>query len=182
MRTIRGRLMIVFTVVILVVTAGLGIISVGIISNILLEDANDDLQALAEAQAKYIQTIRDVELRYLDGVAHNRILFDDKVPLQEKISFLEGEAHRTGYDTFVYANRDGDSFEFNTGMARSNVSDALYFQRALKGEANASDVMISRITGQPVVVFAVPIYQNGQQDGVFFGVREGTVLSQVRER
>ena len=45
-------------------------------------------------------------------------------------------------------------------------SDRAYFQNAVKGESNFSDVIISRSTKIPITVYACPIYRNGKIDGV----------------
>jgi len=44
--------------------------------------------------------------------------------------------------------------------------DREYFQKAIKGEVFVSDVVISRSTGKPITVIAVPIYQHGEIVGV----------------
>lgn len=45
-------------------------------------------------------------------------------------------------------------------------SDREYFQRAIKGETNFSDVLVSRTDGKPIIVYAQPITRNDEIVGV----------------
>lgn len=47
-----------------------------------------------------------------------------------------------------------------------NVADREYFKKASVGEANISPVLISRSTGNKVIIFAFPIKKNGKTVGV----------------
>ncbi|WP_346898372.1 methyl-accepting chemotaxis protein [Clostridium sp. UBA7503] len=179
MKTIRGRLILIFTMIIFIVTGTLGFITVRIVSNNLIKDAHKDLQVIAEEKAKYISATRDAELMYIEGLAQNSIILDTKIPIKEKISFLEKEAERTGYDTFVFVDMNGKGQTLDDSGTAVDISDRDYFKRALKGEPNASDVIISQVTGKPVVIYATPIYLNGKQLGVFYGRRDGTALSDI---
>lgn len=179
MKTIRKRLIVTFTLVMLIVTVTLGFIIVRIVSNNLIEEANEDLQVMAKEAAKYVQARRDAELKYMEGLAQNSIIQDTKIPLNEKISFLEKEAKRAGYISFIFADLEGNGTTLDSSREKVNVSDREYFIKALNGEPNASDVIISRVTGEPVVIFATPIYLNGKQTGVLYGRREGTTLSNI---
>ncbi len=50
-----------------------------------------------------------------------------------------------------------------------NVADREYFQIALRGEANISDPLVSKSTGNIVASVAVPIYEEGKVVGVMGG-------------
>lgn len=56
-----------------------------------------------------------------------------------------------------------------------NISDRDYFKQAIAGQKSISGPMISKTTGQPVVVFASPIISGGN----VVGVAGGTVTMQV---
>lgn len=55
---------------------------------------------------------------------------------------------------------------FKTSGKLGDRSDRLYFQTALKGNLNYSDVLISSSTGKPIVVIALPIKRNSKIVGV----------------
>jgi methyl-accepting chemotaxis protein len=55
---------------------------------------------------------------------------------------------------------------YKTSGELGDRSDREYFQAAIQGEASYSDVIISGSTGLPIIVYAVPIYNNGNVTGV----------------
>ena len=179
MKTIKARLVSIFTVVILVITGVLGFVTVRIVSNNLLEDALNDLQTVAEIEARYIEARRDGQLQYIQGLAQNNIIQDPEIPYEEKAEFLQREAKRAGYERFTYVSLEGDTLHFDGSGPGGNVSHREYFQRALEGEPNASDVIISGATGEAITIFATPIYRGSQLTGVFYGSRDGATLSHI---
>ena len=179
MKTIKTRLILIYAAIILFITSVLGFTTIRIVSNNLLEGARNDLETVAELEARYIQSRRDAELMYIAGLAENSIIQDREISFEDKVSFLEREAERAGYQRFAFADLQGNSIQLDRSGAQLDVSQFEYFQRALQGEANASDVIISMLTGEPITIFAVPSYIGGQQTGVFYGIRDGHTLSEV---
>lgn len=55
---------------------------------------------------------------------------------------------------------------FKTSGTLGNRSDREYFKKAIKGETNFSDAIISNSTGKPIVTIAKPIKNNGGTVGV----------------
>ncbi|MDR0302693.1 MAG: cache domain-containing protein, partial [Treponema sp.] len=51
----------------------------------------------------------------------------------------------------------------------SNGADRDYFKKAMKGEINI-DIIVSRVTGEPVFMFAAPIYQSNENNAPIIGV------------
>jgi len=52
----------------------------------------------------------------------------------------------------------------------TNLGDRDYVKKAFTGENAVSDVLISRATGQPVVMLAVPVHKTGEVDSPVVGV------------
>ncbi|SFH56817.1 methyl-accepting chemotaxis protein [Tindallia magadiensis] len=179
MKTIKTRLIAIFTVVILVITGVIGFVAIRIVSNELLEDAHNDLQTVAEIEARYIGSVVNAQLLYLEGIAENIVFQHGEISYEEQVAFLEQEAERAGYECFTFADFEGNAVQLDRSGIELNVSERDYFQRALNGEPNVSDVIISRTTEEPIIIYAVPIDLDGQQTGVFYGVREGAVLSRI---
>jgi methyl-accepting chemotaxis protein len=179
MKSLKTRLILVFTVVIFILMLGLDLVSINVVSKNLIEDAHHDLQMMAEEEAKYIQARRDVELRYIDALAQNYIILDEEIPLEQKIAFCESEAERMGYRRFCLADINGNSVDLDKNKSEVNINDRDYFQGAMRGELTASDLIISKVTGDAMAVYAAPIYLNGELVGVFYGEKEALSLSQI---
>ncbi len=179
MKSIKSRLVLIFTGVILILNVGLSLMSISIVSKNLIKDTHSDLMEIAKEEAKYIAARRDAELRYVDALAQNTMIMDETIPLEQKITFFEAEAKRTGYLAFAFADKNGDSTVFNSKKEKTNIAQREYFQTAMTGKPAASDLLISSATGELVMIYAVPISKNGQQMGVLYGRKDGTALNEM---
>lgn len=179
MKSIQTKLLLIFILIILANTLGLGYLSVSTSKEALIEDAYEDLQEIAALEAKHIKSVINTELRYIDALAQNPILFDSEISFDEKVDFFENEAQRMGYLSFALADEEGNVKTFEQEVVRINISTRAYFQKAISGNPAASDIIISRDTEKPIMNFAVPIEMPDGQIGVFYGVREASRLHEV---
>lgn len=179
MKSIKLRLTLTFSLVIFCVTAILGILIIQIVSNNLIVDAHNDLQAIAQAKAEYVSASMEEELSYMKGLAENPMILDAGVTKQERAAFMEKEVKRAGYQSYVLVDMNGNAETLDSGGAALNVGERDYFKKALQGEANVSDIIISKLNGEPILIIAVPIYQNDKQVGVLFGSKAGNTLSDI---
>lgn len=177
MKSLKIRLVFIFTVVIFSLTVALGFVSTRMVSQNLIKRTHSDLMEIAEEEAKYIQSTQDTELRYIDALAQNPLLTDPSIPLEAKIKFYENEAERSGYQAFAFADKNGNSTVYNSKKEKTNIGDREYFKTAMQGETAASDLIISSVSGELSLIFAAPVYQNGQQIGVLYGRREAKELN-----
>ncbi len=64
-----------------------------------------------------------------------------------------------------------------------DLSDRAYFQAALRGEEAISPVLLSRVDGDPIVVFSVPLFREGTFDGLLFGaVRLAQLIDMIKDQ
>ncbi len=179
MRSIKLKLVVMFTLIIFVVVSALGVTIVTIQSKNLLSDGKSDLETLAQAQAQNIAVQIQSELRYVDALAQNRITTDETVPIEEKATFFQAEAQRMGYELFAYADLNGKATLFDGKLTPNDVADREFFQKAKAGELACSDLMFSKVDGQPVVVFAAPVRAQNRVVGVLYGRMDGLMLSEI---
>lgn len=75
------------------------------------------------------------------------------------------------YEALAVANPQGEivtsSSDKVTGII--HVADRAYFQEAIQGRTAVSNLIKSRMTGNPTFIIAIPLRQSGQVVGVFFG-------------
>lgn len=179
MKSIKLRLITLFTALILTVTAILGVIVVNQVTAVLEDDAHQQLQNMAIVQAQYIESKRNAELQYIESLAQNSILLDGAIPQSQRVAFLEAEATRAGYDAFVLADLAGNGVTQNATGEAVNVADRSYFKGAAAGTPTASDITISRVTGEPVILYATPVFQNGAIAAVLYGRKNGNSFSEI---
>ena len=65
--------------------------------------------------------------------------------------------------------------------ATSQLGDRNYIKKALSGESNVSDLLVSRVTNELVIMYAAPIERDGKVVGVLIGRRSGDVLSDITQ-
>ncbi|RXI40062.1 methyl-accepting chemotaxis protein [Clostridium tetani] len=179
MKSIKTRLIAIFAGLILVLSLGLGAVSINIVSKNLGKNIHKNLEEMAMKEAKYIRTICGAETGYIDGIAQNSIILDEKIPWHEKVNYLQKEAKRTGHMNFGFIDKSGKATLFNKEKESLYVNDLDYYKKAINGKRTTSDVFIDKFTGKPIIIFATPIRENGVIKGVFYGIRDGEFLSSI---
>lgn len=179
MKSIKTRLIAIFAGLILVLSLGLGAVSVNIASKNLTKNVHKNLEEMAMKEAKCIRIICGAETGYIDGIAQNSIILDEKVSWEEKVNYLQKEAKRTGHINFGFIDKNGKATVFNKEKESLYVNDLDYYKKAINGNRSTSDVFIDKFTGKPIIIFATPIRENGVIKGVFYGIRDGEFLSSI---
>lgn len=179
MKSIKLKLMLVFTAVIVILNLGIVIFTTTVVTNQMVQDSHDHLMDMAQQQAEQVQAIVDGRLSYISSLAQNPILLDEELTFQEKVAFFEAEAKRTGYLAFAFADKAGNATVFNSKRETTNIGSRDYFQNALNGQPAVSDIIVSSATGELVMIYAAPVYNKGQLVGVIYGRRDGNALSEI---
>jgi len=179
MKSIRLKLILIFTCIVLVSSLALSIFLTTRMSAQVTDEAWVNLLDTVKIQAEYVKSIIDGRLNYLYALASNPILTDDSLSLDEKIAFFETEAKRTGYLAFAFVDKAGNSIVLNEKKETTNVANRDYFKAALSGKGAVSDIIISSATGDLVLIYAVPVYKNNEIIGVLYGRCNGTALSDI---
>ncbi|QTA81112.1 Methyl-accepting chemotaxis protein domain-containing protein, double CACHE domain-containing [Desulfonema limicola] len=65
------------------------------------------------------------------------------------------------FENLVLVNKKGDAIASNMPelIGKLNIADRPYFQECLKGKSVISDVLTSRVSGEPLVIFSSPVKQ-----------------------
>lgn len=102
-----------------------------------------------------------------------KALKHDPVACEESYQVMNNLVKTYGYyETFGLADLKGDVVALNSSPTGKgiNVGDRGYFKQNMKGEAAISDPITSRETGSSIFVISIPVRENNQIIGVFFGV------------
>jgi len=176
MKSIKTRLVMVFSILLIVICAAIGIFASNQAGDALLKQGEHTLDVVSLDGAKLVRSYLDQKILFIESVASRRIITDD-TPWEEKVANLQPEAEKYGYDTFAIVDMSGNAARLK-GEA-INVADREYFKLAAGGKSNVSDVLISKATNKPTIVVAVPIMRDGTVKGVFYGALDGTELNNV---
>ncbi|MDR1626716.1 MAG: methyl-accepting chemotaxis protein [Spirochaetia bacterium] len=156
---------------------GLAIISNLIASGIMKTTAEKSLQAQSKIAAQLISDgVIKAELKVLYELANRARTKSLNWEIQQ--DSLLPEIDRHNYMDFGIVGLDGRAHYIKDNSI-SNLADRDYIIKSLAGQSVVSDVLISRVIGKPVVMFAAPILVNDRVAGVLIGRRDGAVLSDM---
>jgi methyl-accepting chemotaxis protein len=159
---------------------GMAVISNTIASGIMEGIAKKSLQNQSEIAAQLIsEGIIKAELNVLYELA-NRARTKTMDWETQRDSLLP-EIDRHKYLDFGIVGMDGIA-HYIKDDSTSNLADRDYIIKSLSGELVLSDVLISRVIGKPVVMFAAPILVNDRPAGALIGRRDGAVLSDMTKQ
>ncbi|QOX65136.1 HAMP domain-containing protein [Anoxybacterium hadale] len=167
-------------VLVLIITSALGLISINMSTAALLRNQEDAVMQYAKESAELIHSDISKNLAVLEEVAmRSRTATMDWSVQRES---LAADVDRLGYLDMAVVLPDGSITYVKTGdTAQFADQDMHYIEKAMAGEANISDVLISPVTGKAVVLEFAPIRANGTVVGVLLGRRDGTFISTITD-
>ena len=181
MKSIKTKITLLISVLLVVVCAGLGISSYIISSNTLISNVNTELSQLAKQGAYSVEKSLDEQWTSLEVLASNDKIRDPNVQMADKIKIMQEEAKRTGDINIVYADIAGNAVAPNGSIV--NIKDRDYFKKALNGERAVSDPVEDKTNpGNMIMSYAVPVKWNDKIVGVIFKVRDGNNLSAITNK
>jgi methyl-accepting chemotaxis protein len=175
LNSIKTKLLGGFIGLILISTISIAIIITGNASSLIRQSSKDSAIMLAEEGAKRVSTRIEGTLNVLEAMAfQEEIVGMDWAEQQELLIAI---LPTTDYLELGVVYPDGTA-RYSDGT-ESQLGDRDYVMKAFEGEPNISDVLISRVTGEPVTMAAVPIKDGDKIVGVMIGRRDGNALSNI---
>jgi methyl-accepting chemotaxis protein len=157
--------------------AGMAVLSNIIASRIMEETAKKSLQNQSKLAAQLIsEGIVKAELNVLYELANRAQTKTMDWEIQR--DSLIGDIDYHNYMDFAIVGLDGIA-HYIKDDSTSNLADRDYIIKVLAGEPVVSDVLISRVIGKPVVMFAAPILDGNRVMGALIGRRDGAVLTDM---
>ncbi len=175
MKSIKMRLAIYFTCIIFAAVIGLTVLAVMSSQSIVRSEADNTLKTMAEDAGTILVSRLDTQTTILKTIASNSAIKsmnwdDQRIVLTEQLS-------DSGYDTLLIVDMTGHAVD--TSGAVAELAEREYVKSALAGTVAVSDVLLSSVTGEPVIMVAVPIYQDDTVVGALVGSHDGNFLSET---
>lgn len=175
MKSIKTHLILYFTLILFLSLSVLAFFSLSTAEKGARHQAEESLINLAKESRKVIKSRIEARHKTLETIAQDdRILSMD---WQNQQPVLKNYLDKSNFLTLGIVYPDGTAHYVDGSTA--NLGDRDYVQRAFNGNTSVSDVIISKVTNEPVVMFAAPIAKNGKVLGVLIGRADGNALSQV---
>lgn len=184
--SLKIKLPVFISLLVIIVVMGMNVFVYRLGSNIILNEAKDEMKSSADRIADHLFTGVLLQEQSNRLVASNGVLTEllksretmsDSEFFSDKNMFfglsqkdLKNTLDQTqGIFSFVLIDKNGVAIATtDDGILKQNLSDREYFKEAIKGQSYISDAIVSKSTGQNIVVFAEPMKdENGKILGVF---------------
>ncbi len=161
------------------VSLGLGSAAVMITLRVVSGIVGQSLVMEAQSGSRLVQETEAARLSVLQELA-NRARTKTLDFATQRESLLS-DIDRLGYLDFAIVDRAGNA-RYIKEETTASLGDRDYIKEALSGSGSISDVLISRVTSKPVVMYAVPIVVDGVIQQVLVARRDGDDLTSVVDR
>jgi methyl-accepting chemotaxis protein len=175
------------TVLLVILVMGISTgISYYLSSNALEKNALEQTAGLTKSKAELIDVWIDETMKSINSAAgrnvYEAVLKDDTEENRNKANraLTEQLKNMPGFSYINIANAQGEvrASTKADSIGKIKVPDRAYFQKAMKGEANVSDVYVARTTGKPAFAVAAPIKDGEKPIGIIFAVPDLEKFSQ----
>ncbi|HAE22264.1 MAG TPA: methyl-accepting chemotaxis protein [Spirochaetaceae bacterium] len=137
------------------------------------------LKTMANEASRLVRARMDYYVASIEGVANNPVM--RSMDWERQQALLGTELTRLGYLGMGIVSMDGTARYHDNSTAQ--LGDRGYIQSAIDGATNFSDVLISRVTNQAVIMLATPVYTAPNTKGAILIARlDGGLLSNITER
>ena len=175
LRSIKTKLILSFSILILLSSVVVGVISLQTASTTITREAEKTLLSLATEAAKITENSLETQMRTLQTIAGREELQTMDWSIQQPT--LERVVQRNNFLDIGVVTLDGTAY-YSKGT-KAQLGDRGYVQKALRGEANISDLLVSRVTNEIVLMYATPIANEGKIVGALIGRADGASLSAI---
>lgn len=172
------RIALLVAILILIVSIGLGFTGYKFSSNVVLDQVEEAILQLAEEGVQHIEAVIAKDLNALQEVANRDRT--KSMDWETQLISLNSDVARLGYLDMAVVTPDGIAKYILSGQT-ADLGDRDYIKKAFDGEANISNVLISKVENKPVVMYAVPIKKGSSVVGVLIGRRDGTALNEITD-
>jgi methyl-accepting chemotaxis protein len=176
-----GKISLLISALVLCVSVSIGVIVIVALTRSETETATTSLQDVADTGNLVLDTDIHGQLAVFQELANSPLI--QTAGWETLRTSLAESAQRLGYLDFAVVDTDGIARYAASGET-ADLHDRDYIAEALKGNQAISDVIISRVTNSPVVMYAVPAAAGGRETGraALIGRRDGGFLSTICSR
>ncbi len=179
MKTIKMKMTLFFGTLILIICLGVGYISFRASRTVLIESTEHSMSQLALEASQAVEAGISKYSDSLEVVAANELFYnieDTKEYDLEAEKILQREKERAGYLYMALVNKEGEGIYEDGGHADLSGTD--YIKKGLTGERVVTEPMILK-DNQVVMVYAVPVFGDGEVSGLLIGIRDGYELGKL---
>ena len=185
MKSIKVKMVLILTLVILLFSGSLSFISINTASDAVLTEAIGGLEIQAHEAAIIAEESLNSQFIYLEGLGKIQRLSDPEADLDQKMEILLEEAEESPFIRIGVADLDGNLYlsdSYGIGGSIVDIAEREYYHESLEGHRAIMPPAVSvnpDDEGGMIMVYSVPLYHNNQIAGVIVAVGDGNFLSYI---
>lgn len=177
MKSIKMKLVVYFSLLILLLSVALGVVSINRANQIVTREAEKALMSSANDGTVAVQKQMETQRRTLEVLAGLDEI--QSMDLEVQMSILQSQADNSEFINFGVMQLDGRVTYTDGRTVQLPETDPVW--NALKGDKKAINFGISPATGDVVLIYATPIERDDKIVGALLGRRDGNALSGIVE-
>lgn len=176
LKGIGGKLTISIIVLLLLTCGALGMFALINSSNAVKKQVETNLAWKAQDVSKYIEEYFKRTFDGIENIAQQDAI--QSMDLKTQVTYLNKKLQESeDYQNFGIVNENGTAHYVDGTTAE--LADRTYIQEAFTGKTVLSDVIISRVTGEPVIMLATPIDTATGEQALLIARIDGYFLSNI---
>ncbi|SEW12478.1 methyl-accepting chemotaxis protein [[Clostridium] fimetarium] len=182
MKSIRMKITLTNSILLLLACIGLGTAFYIISSQALINSKSDALVTIAEQGTMIVNKALETEWESIETIAANDRISDPSIPMENKLLILKEETKRLGVVNIFVADKNGNALAPD-GVTVINVRERDYFIKSIKGENAVSDPLENKADPTTMLImYSVPIKWKGEIVGVIIKAADGNALSNITDK
>ncbi|NMA69284.1 MAG: methyl-accepting chemotaxis protein [Desulfitobacterium sp.] len=177
MKSIKTKLILAFSALILISTLILGFSSIQRSSGVLVGYAEKTLLLLSQETANYMESEINTRRQVLETLGNLDTIQDMDWSIQQPI--LRDILESSDFRTLGVITQDGTMYSTSGAVTKLDPSDPA--MTALQGDKNSHNFGVSPANQEVVLMLASPIEKDGQIVGAIMGTWDGEYLSGIAE-
>lgn len=165
-----------------ILTVGISLFTLGIFACIMTYTATSEIAREGMVAASLVAAERSEwemtsYINVVKQLGTTKRLSDSSITLDDLNTLLDQATNQFGFQNIMVVNADGACLDGN------NYSDREYFKNAMQGKTTITEPTVSRVTGELLMIFAGPIWANGEVGstvtGCIFAVPDPEFLNDI---
>jgi len=182
--SLRFKLLLTFLALTIIPLAILGVVSYNQSQKTLRAEVSETLSEISSGQKALIENWLAARMKEVAVLAAMPAIATEEDPAVW--ATLQQALLEYGYFETLSVGNDQARSTADVGATfaesrKIDLSQREYYQKAIKGERFISDVLVSKATGNLVIMLSAPIERDGKIVGVMFGSLPTTALAQALE-
>jgi methyl-accepting chemotaxis protein len=176
-KSFKSKLILLFSVIIILGGVVTGFVTISKAADALMTSNMEDMELIAQKSSEIVSERINIEMEKLKVIAGRTRMTDPENSIDDKLNALREEIDRSGYILMDIVDKDGIAVATNGKTL--DLSTRGYFKEAMSGKTVVSDILVSKIDGSLIIIYASPIKYNGEVTGVVVAVKDAGAFSEI---